>query len=186
MLPALRCWSAVLPTSPDPTLKKEKDIKMRPKYDLRANCNPNEFLLAVQERLESDGSDVTGKVFPSSAVLKMIPEKVHFWSPQIQLSIEPFLPSGSVVHVLIGPRPSVWSLFVASYCFFSFIGVMGMVFSYSQVSLGQEGTALWSAPFSLLGFMVTYGFARLGRKLAGKQSDLLFETVEQIIEDCAD
>ena len=156
---------------------------MRPKFDLRAECEPNQVLLKVKERLDQGQSRVTGKVFPSSAVLKMIPEEVHFWSPQLQLSVEPFLPSGSTVHALIGPRPTIWSFFVASYCFFSFIGVMGLIFGYSQVTLGQSGDAFWSAPVAVAGIALTYGFARLGRTLASKQSALLCEVVEEVISD---
>jgi len=161
-----------------------KTATMRPKFDLRAKCEPNQVLLKVKGHLDEGQSRVTGKVFPSSAVLKMHPEDVHFWSPQLQLSVEPFLPSGSIVHALIGPRPTIWSFFVASYCFFSFAGVMGLIFGYSQVSLGQDGAAFWSAPISLAGIIVTYGFARLGRRLAAQQSASLYDVVEKVIADC--
>ena len=61
---------------------------------------------------------------------------------------------------------------------------MGLIFGYSQVTLGQSGDAFWSAPVAVAGIALTYGFARLGRTLASKQSALLCEVVEEVISDC--
>ena len=160
------------------------DIRMRPKFDLVTPCDPNTVLLRLETHLKNDNLAVHGKVFPSSAVLKVRPEDLTFWSPQLQVSLEPHLPSGSVVHVLIGPRPSIWSMFVASYTFWVFLGTMGVIFGFSQVSLGQPSTAMWAGPISVLAVGFTYLAARMGRKLGHDQSVLLKSTLDTVLQKC--
>ena len=160
------------------------DIGMRPKFDMITPCDPNTVLKGLGEYLSTDTAPIQGKVFPSSAVLKVHPEELHFWSPQMQISIEPHLPTGSVVHGLIGPRPSVWSMFVASYTFWTFLGAMGMIFGLSQVSLGQPATAIWAGPISVLALCFTYFAARTGRRLGGEQSLLLKSSLDSVISKC--
>jgi len=158
------------------------DVTMRPTFRFESKYEPNEALLKLKDYLESENASVSGSVFPSSAVIKTLPESTHFWSPQVQVSVEPFLPKGSSIHGLIGPTPTVWSIFVASYTFWSFVGVMGLIFASSQASIGQSSIALWVGPISLVGIIGTYLTARFGRGIATDQSRFLKQTLKTILE----
>jgi len=157
------------------------DVTMRPTFRFTSKYDPNTALVKLSEYLNSGEAQVKGNVFPSSAVLKTLPEDTHFWSPQIQVSVEPFLPDGSSIHGLIGPTPTVWSIFIASYTFWTFVGVMGLIFASSQASLGQSSIAIWAGPVALIGIVLTYLVARMGRKLAREQSRLLKSTLIEVL-----
>ncbi len=160
------------------------DSRMRPQFQFRTNCTPETAFIRLRDSLNSTDEPVTGKVFPDSAVLKIPPSEIHVWTPQLQVSIEPDDTTGCTVHGLLGPRPSVWSLFVASYSFFGFLGVMGVIIGLSQVSLGQASYALWSGPISILAVLATYAVARLGRKIGRPQSRRLKTFLEEALFDC--
>jgi hypothetical protein len=158
------------------------ELYLRPRFEFVTDVEPNEVLRRLADRLAQPDATVSGKVFDSSAVLKIHPSSLHFWSPQLQLSIDPHLPSGSLIHGLFGPRPAVWGLFVALYAAIGFSTLMGVIFGYSQVSLGQSGTALWSGPIGigLAGFVYLVG--RTGRQLGSDQIEILKLFLEQALE----
>jgi len=160
------------------------DARMRPQLQFSSSCDPESALRQLSDALGSTEEAVTGKVFPDSAVLKIPPAEVHLWTPQLQVSVEPEGDSGSVIHGLLGPRPSVWSLFIASYSFFGFLGVMGVIIGLSQMSLGQPSYALWSGPISILAVLATFMVARVGRKIGRPQSIRLKTFLENTLSNC--
>lgn len=133
------------------------------------NVEPNDVLRRIESALAAADAPVSGRVFESSVVLKMHPADTRFWSPQLQLSIDPHLPSGSVVHGLFGPRPTIWGLFVALYTAIGFSAVMGVIFGYSKLTLGESGSALWSGPMGIVAAVTVYVIGRIGRRLGMDQ-----------------
>ena len=145
------------------------ELQLRPRFELISSVEPNDVLRRVAAALADENASVAGRVFESSAVLKMHEADLRFWSPQLQLSIDPHLPEGSLIHGLFGPRPAVWGLFVALYAAIGFTTLMGVIFGYSQFTLGQGGSALWSGPIGLLAGGLSYLIARTGRRFGTDQ-----------------
>jgi len=156
------------------------DIRMRPLLEWEVECSYEDIFKRIQGAL-NDSNSVHGKVFPDSAVLKVATEDVHLWSPQLQVSVSDRGDEKCTVHGLIGPRPSVWSLFIASYVFWTFLGTMGGIFGFSQMSLGQPTSAFWSLPISALAVFLTYAIGRFGRRIGRPQSIELKEFLERCL-----
>jgi hypothetical protein len=149
------------------------ELNLRPRFRLLSPVEPNDVLRRLANALAVPEAEVDGKVFESSAVLKIHPHDSHFWSPQLQLSIDPHLPSGSVVHGLFGPRPTIWGLFVALYTAIGFSASMGVIYGYSSMTLGESGAALWAGPVGLVLAFLVYIVGRAGRRLGMKQMNEL-------------
>jgi hypothetical protein len=86
---------------------------------------------------------------------------------------------------MYGPRPSVWSVFVALYVGISFIGTMGLIYGFSKMSLGESSIALWFGPGALLASAIVYTIGRIGRKLGMKQMIELRDFLNSTVDDCS-
>lgn len=156
-------------------------INLRPRFEIITSIEPNDVLRLVDAALRRDGALVSGRVYSNSAVLKPHPEHVQFWSPQLQVSVDPHLPGGSVVHGQFGPRPAIWSLFVALYAAIGFLATMGTIFGYSQLTLGGSGVALWSGPVGLVLAAIVHIVARTGRRLGMTQMRQLKQFLDEVL-----
>ena len=149
------------------------DIRLRPRFRTLVQCDPATVLALIEGRLSSaDGSDIEGTVFDTSAVLRIPPKRRHFWSPELQVGVDGEQ-GGTLVSGLFGPRPGVWSMYVALYAFALFVAIMGGSFGASQVMLGQLPLAFWSVPGALAAALVVYGIGRIGRRLGREQIEEL-------------
>lgn len=157
------------------------DIRMRPQFDFDVSCDYSQSFKRLSQALESS-STVTGTVFADSAILKIPAQETHLWTPQLKVSVEKSPTGGCRIHGLIGPRPSIWSLFMASYVAWSFIIMMSLVFGSSQATLSQSAWAFWGVPLGVLGLLLTYVTARFGRRIGRPQSRVLKDFLEASIQ----
>lgn len=153
---------------------------MRPQFDFDVSCDYSQTFQRLSMALDN-ASSVTGTVFADSAILKIPTSETHLWTPQLKVSVEKSPTGGCRIHGLIGPRPSIWSLFMASYVAWSFITMMSLVFGSSQAMLSQSPWALWGAPLGITGLLLTYITARVGRRIGRPQSRQLKAFLEASI-----
>lgn len=145
---------------------------MRPRFESVAPCPPEAAPQRLSAALARPGAPCRGRVFGTHAVLDVLHEEEHVWSPFLSLDLD-WHPEGTRVRGLFGPKPSVWSLFVAAYAICLFAAIFGFGFGLVQWSLGQTPWALAVLPLAGLGAIVTYGFARLGQTRGRGQMDAL-------------
>ena len=139
------------------------DIRLRPRFDRTLMCGKEEALQMLRQAVEDPGVWGRGSVFRNSCVLKVPASEVRFWSPQLQVSVEATGESESMIHGIYGPRPSVWSVFVALYAAIGFLGTMGVIYGFSQWSIGDPATALWSGPVAVAAAVLVWIAGRYGR-----------------------
>lgn len=145
------------------------ELRLRPRFRQEVACPSGALLSALDQRLSESADGIRGTVFQTSCVLRVPENDVQFWSPQLEIAVEPQGESGAVVHGLYGPRPAVWSMFVALYVGIAFIGLMGVIFGYSQSLLGHSAWAYWAGPVSVAAAIGVYLIARTGRRLGYSQ-----------------
>ena len=136
--------------------------RLRPRFEFVAPRPPDEALGQLRSALAEANAPFRGRVFSDHAVLYVLPAEERVWSPFLSLDIGSH-PDGTLVRGLFGPKPAVWSLFIAAYavCLFGALGALG--FAYAQWTLGQSPWALGILPIAAIGALVTYGFARYGQ-----------------------
>jgi len=158
------------------------DIRMRPQFDFNVSCDYSSSFRRLAEALERT-DEISGRVFKDSAILKIPEHENHLWTPQLKVSVEKSPDGGCRIHGLLGPRPGIWSLFMASYVAWSFIGTMSLIVGSSQATLSQHAWAFWGVPVAVVGILVTYVTARFGRRIGRPQSRRLKQFLEESIRN---
>lgn len=156
------------------------DIRLRPRISRISALPPAEVRKRIEDHLDDPECPIVGRVFNSSAVLRVRPEERHFWSPHFEVGFEDAPGGGSHVQGIFGPQPALWSIFVAAYAAIGFLGVMGMTFGISQWMLGTSPWVLWSGPLAALLALAVYAVARFGRRLGYEQMVLQLSWIEDV------
>lgn len=123
-----------------------------------------------------------GECLPGHVNLKIPVKDRHFWSPQLNLSLDS-TGEGTIIRGLYGPNPTVWAVFFFGYVTIGvaifFIAMWGL----TRYSLGLSSWILWLIPV-LLGLAGgLYIIAQLGQKLGAEQMFALHHFYEELIHD---
>lgn len=156
--------------------------RMRPRFEVAVNDSVHEVGFRLREALEAPDAPCVGSLYGAHAVLKMPDEDQRFWSPQLSIDLET-RPSqnGTRIRGLFGPRPAVWTLFMALYAIIGFSGSMGLAVAYSQWSLDRPATFLWTLPLALVLATAVYGLALLGQRLGEQEMRVLRAFLDEVI-----
>ena len=105
----------------------------------------------------------------------------HFWSPTLDVNLEKAAEGKTTIRVLIGPEPSIWTMFMFFYTIGSLMTLAGFILGYSQYTLGHGPWYLFLIPggFLVVGFF--YLAAMAGKSRAQAQMHILKEFLEQAI-----
>ncbi|MEZ4721962.1 MAG: hypothetical protein R2813_08820 [Flavobacteriales bacterium] len=120
-------------------------------------------------------------------VVLTIPEsKRHFWSPHMDVALEVDPDNGqTLVRCLIGPMPTVWTMFMFFYGFFGFMGFVGLTLGLSQWTLQNSMWGFWLIPVSLIGMAIMWFISYEGKKLAHDEMWMLKHFVDEALAcDC--
>jgi len=90
-----------------------------------------------------------------------------------------------MVRCMIGPMPTVWTLFMFIYGFFGFAAFVGLTLGLSQWTLNKPMWAFWIVPAALLGMTLLYFISKQGKKLAEQEMWFLKHFVDEALGcDC--
>jgi hypothetical protein len=160
------------------------DIRLRPRFREARDCTPQHVLSVLSTRLNDGSVSVRGTILQNVCVLKVPLSEARFWSPQLHVSVETAENGSAELHGLFGPMPSIWTIFVALYSAFAFLGTMGVIFGLSQIALGEAALALWAGPVSALAALIVYAVGRMGRRFGMDQMIELREFLDDALKHC--
>jgi hypothetical protein len=75
----------------------------------------------------------------------------------------------------------IWSFFVALYAISAFAAMVGLIFGYSQWTLGSAPVGFWVVPVAVVLAGIVYALALTGQKLSQDQMYMLRAYVEDAI-----
>ncbi len=157
-------------------------FRIRPRFRLVSPLSPTEITDRMKEALSqsSDLCDCAGVVIPGHITLKIKANELHFWSPQLDITLEPE-GEGTLVRGLYGPNPSIWALIAFGYLVLGVVLMFLLIIGFSAYSLGEPITILWGVPAVLLAGLGLYFISQLGQKLGAEQTFILHHFFERII-----
>ncbi|GAB5520914.1 MAG: hypothetical protein RhofKO_31650 [Rhodothermales bacterium] len=155
-------------------------IRLRPRFERITPHTPSEVLTQLRAALDAPNAPCYGNIFGDHAVLHVLHTDEHIWSPFLSLDVACH-PEGTRVRGIFGPKPAVWSLFVAAYAICLFGALFAAAFAYAQSSLGQPAWALSGIALAGVGALVTWGFARYGQHLGREQMILLRRFLDEVL-----
>ncbi|MGB1003443.1 MAG: hypothetical protein ACPGVC_04390 [Salibacteraceae bacterium] len=139
----------------------------------------NQFLQAFKK---VNKTGFTGSALKYHIVIDYHPKLRHFWSPQIDLNLEPF-ENGTLIRGLLGPRPNVWTIFMFFNSVAGFLGIIGVIVGTGQSSMENTPYAYWLIPISGIMFTVIYFIGKMGKQIAHEESVKLHQFLIDQLED---
>lgn len=157
-------------------------FEIRPRFREEAPVTKDFLKDFFKKRLEKSKESITGVVWDHQVILKIPTEEQHFWSPQLSLSLE-WQEGGVVIRGMIGPRSSVWLMFVFFYFFLGFIAMIVSVMGFSQLNLGLSAGILWLLPVIgiIIGLMLFS--ARTGQRLGRAEMEKLYNYYQATVKE---
>ena len=149
--------------------------EIRPRFKLMTSLTPDEALETLKQELQSNNS-VKGYVVNDLANIGIADKDSHYWSPELQVRFEPLENGiGSEIRCLVGPRQSVWVMFVFFYITVSLSTFFGGMYGLIQWSMDHYSSFIWCIPAGIIILPSIYLFARLGQKKGHDQMDQLLD-----------
>lgn len=156
-------------------------FRIRPRFRVVSPTPQEQILTSLKEALKKDNSECIGVVIPGHATIKITPQETHFWSPQLDLSLEDE-EEGTLIRGLYGPNPSVWALFAFSYLVIGVLLLFLLVIGFSAYSLSEDITILWGVPVLLALGIGIYLLSQVGQKIGAEQTFTLHHFIESILK----
>lgn len=157
-------------------------LRLRPRFACVAPQPPGTVLAQLRAALNAPGAPCYGSVFGDHAVLHVLPDDEHVWSPFLSLDVV-WHPDGTEIRGMFGPKPAIWSLFIAAYAACLFGALFAGGFAYVQWTLGQPAWALGGLAVAGVGALTTWGFTRYGQHLGQAQMVLLRHFLDEVLAD---
>lgn len=157
-------------------------FRVRPRFEQLSATPMEEIQEKVRRHLKQPGARCVGRIIPGHIVLSVPEVDLHFWSPQLSLSLEES-EEGTVIRGLYGPAPAIWLLFAFGYGLLSFLLMVLAIIGFSRMSLGLEAPILWTLPFLGGGMVALYIIAQVGQKIGVEQTFTLHHFFEEAINE---
>lgn len=125
-------------------------------------------------------TNISATILDRYAILRIPEEQQHFWSPEMTVSTEE-TEEGTILRGLIGPKPTVWTLFFSFYAFMAFIILIALIWGLSQWSLGHSPHVLWLVPIASLLWISAYAIALTGQKLSRTEMKRLISFLQEAL-----
>jgi hypothetical protein len=146
-------------------------IEIRPRFTLISSLSKADILRQLDIQTASDPK-VFCKIVEDHAYIKIIQKDQHFWSPELHLSVEEST-DGAQLKGIVGPAPTVWTLFMFLY-FAAIIAVLfSLVYSYSDWVIHKDKGNLWPIPAALAVLLGVFLSSKSGERIARRQTETL-------------
>lgn len=155
----------------------------RPHFSQTIDLSPDQvrakLVAAAKAHGEESGEDFEVRSFPGFVCMRIPPEERHFWSPRLNVSIDPQDEGGARIEGIYGPNANVWSIFVYGSLFLSSTAIFGGCIGFAQHSLGKTSWGLWILWASLAAGIILWIVAQLGQKLGAHHTYRLHQLYEE-------
>ena len=158
--------------------------QVRPKFERRVAVPVDECLRRLKDALDSPDEELVGKVAMHHASVAFAEGERHFWSPQMEIDLDPNDDDTTTIYVRIGPAPAVWTGYIALQAVIGFSGLGTLMYAWSQHAAGEDPwTTLWLFPvFVVLGALV-FGGAFVGQGLGADEMYELRTFLDQTLPE---
>jgi hypothetical protein len=151
------------------------NLHIRPRFSFTVSIPKEELLEKFRKRLKGEECKCEGYVALHHVVLRVPYDDQHYWSPQLQFSVDEMEDdqSKSEIRGLVGPQPAVWTLFVFIYSFIGITGTFASLFGLSKWTLGEYSVFIWALPGTIILSATAYLVSKFGQRLGHDQIEVL-------------
>ncbi|MDP3352776.1 MAG: GTP-binding protein [Flavobacteriaceae bacterium] len=159
------------------------EIILRPRFKVSV---PENHLILI-ERFKNIKKEINqkyiSKVVQNYILLDIPEDNNRFWSPQLELRVEPIDDNNSELKCLFGPKGIVWTFFMFLHFICAGVFFVFFVITYANWSLDKTYLIPLSICLSMILVWITlYIVGRIGKKLAQSQMRELRNYLQQVID----
>lgn len=103
-------------------------------------------------------------------VVEFNQEHRHYWSPQLQISLDQEEEDHVLVRGMYGPHPNVWSVFFYGYASMAVLSVFLATIGFSVASVKGEFWGFYAMGACMLVGIILYLIAQFGQKIGAEQT----------------
>ena len=149
-------------------------LGLRPRLRFSSERTPEE----CRDLLLRVATEYAVSAFPRYLIVQIPESQQHYWSPHLQLTLDPDEKGQTLIRGLITPRPTVWTLFAGFYGVILVLGFFASVYGLAQWQLNHPTAWVWSPVISACLLAVVYGAARVGQQLGRTQTEELLKFLQ--------
>lgn len=160
--------------------------EIRPRFSLKIACEPEVALEHVKKRMLEDKT-VSGERSLSLLFIKTPSWLQHYWSPEMtaRIEVEEFTDYTSV-SCLVGPRQSVWALFVFFYSIIGIATLFAIMFGYIRYTQFDSPVLLSCSSIGVLLLLSVFITSKFGQRKGRDQMlhliSFLYHSLDEITE----
>ena len=159
------------------------DLKFRPRFRIETELEEKAVAELVREKLRTNNPEgFESTVVQGHLILKINRSKKHFWSPQMDVSLNPIEEGkGTLIRCLLAPEPAVWTMFMFFYAVAGFGAFVGLMIAMSQWTLERDIWGIYLFLISTFLGVVLFFIAQFGKKISTDEMKALkefFTTIE--------
>jgi len=168
-------------------------FRVRPRIKEYSNYSVEEVLDCFNETLESNDFSLDSTILKNHVLVKIPDEILHYWSPELQLEVsENYMKDDdytdhkedTMIRGFIGPKSTVWTMFMFFYIGFGGLTLVGTVYGSSQQILDMTANGYWYALLGGIGLVVTFIASQVGQKMGEEQTNLFLKLIEKAFDKC--
>jgi hypothetical protein len=132
--------------------------------------------------LDTKKYPLQGKVVDNHVIIDIPQADTHYWSPQLNMRIEKDELDEKVSYLrgMIGPKPTVWTLFMFVYFSIGFLGFVMSSYGISKSFIGEKTILIWGFPIAILIMLTAYRAGKQGEKLGQEQIDIIKTYIREL------
>lgn len=168
-------------------------FRVRPRVRQFTNYPTSKVLECFANKIESHESKLDGTILKNHVIVK-IPEADHkYYSPELQLEVnenymkdDPYAErkEETMIRGFIGPKSTLWTLFMFFYIGFGAATLFGTILGSSQQMLDQTPHGYWIALAGAIGIITTLIASQVGQQLGSEQTDSFLMLIEDVFDEC--
>lgn len=165
-------------------MEKGELLHIRPRFQLITSGQVEETISRLRDAIDSSPEHIKGRITGGHVTLDIVGPEQHFWSPHVDLRVEPAdTHHQSQISGLIGPRPTVWTLFMFFYFAVLMIGFIISSYGISKWMMNEYSHLIWGFPIALILMGSAFWTSKMGEKLGADQTEELKNVIRKSIKE---
>lgn len=158
------------------------EFVLRPRFRFEVDLAESKVVEIIKKEVDKlEPGQFSSTIVQAHLLLKIHPSKKHFWSPQMDVTVEEIEENKTLIRCLIAPEASVWTMFMFIYTITGFAAFIGLMLGLSQWSLEREVWGFYVFLGSLMLGILFYFVAQFGKKLGKDEMILLTKIIDNIV-----
>jgi len=162
---------------------------IRPRFTIDVAGDAGELISRITRAVEGQSDRLVCRVVGRHVDITVVRERRKRWSPSLAIEFEDAGDGAGDgerwvrVRALVGPHPSVWTMYALAAIAVIFLLVTALVVAYAQHAIdGSPSAALWWAGGFAGMLLGMYAASQVGRRLSREQTRELVEFLRETLE----